>query len=364
MNGSQFSQPAVAVLAAGNGGQALAAALAMKGCEVRLWNRSLQRIRAIRERGIIRLTGAQEGEARIARTTTDLADAVRGAHILFVASTADAHADLARALAPCLEDGQTIVLNPGRTGGALEFRAVLASANPRVCVTVAEAQSLIYACRVENDAEVRIIGVKKFVPVAALPASETAEVLKRVNPLFSSFVPAQHVLWTSFENIGSIFHPSVLLFNAAAIERGAKFYFYQDMTPAVAEFLLKVDEERLRLGEAFGLRLLSITDWIKKAYPATQGETLCDLMRNNPAYFEIRAPSTLDTRLLTEDIPTGLVPFVELGRAAGVRMPLMESLIHIGSALLKRDFFREGRTLRTLGLEGLSVQEILSTVKG
>lgn len=352
----------VAVLAAGNGGQALAAALALKGCKVRLWNRSEDRLLGIRTRGSIRLTGAIEGETPIDLTTSSLKEAVEGVDLIFVASTADAHAALAAQLAPLLRDGQTILLNPGRTGGAMEFRAVLTRVRPSVRVRIAEAQSLVFACRIEGEGIVRVIGIKKFVPVAALPRSDTAEVLSAIRPLFPSFVPAEHVLWTSFENIGSIFHPSVLLFNAAAIERGAKFFFYQDMTPAVAEFLLTVDEERLRLGRAFGMRLLSITEWIKKAYPETRGESLCDLMRNNPAYFEIRAPSTLDSRLLTEDIPTGLVPFVELGRAAGLRMPLMESLIHIGSALLKRNFFKEGRTLHSLGIENLSVPEILKTV--
>lgn len=352
----------VAVLGAGNGGQALAAALALKGCEVRLWNRSEDRLLGLRARGSIRLTGALDGEAPIHSVTSRLEEAVECADLLFVASTADAHAPIASQLAPLLRDGQIILLNPGRTGGAMEFRAVLARARPSVRVRIAEAQSLIYACRIEGEGVVRIIGIKDFVPVAALPRSDTAAVLDAIQPLFPSFVPAEHVLWTSFENIGSIFHPAVLLFNAAAIERGAKFYFYQDMTPAVAEFLIAVDEERLRLGRAFGMRLLSITEWIKKAYPATDGDTLCELMRNNPAYFEIRAPTTLDSRLLTEDIPTGLVPFVEIGRAAGVQMVLMESLVHIGSVLLKRDFFREGRTLRSLGLEGLNAEQILERV--
>jgi len=36
-----------------------------------------------------------------------------------------AHAFIAEECAPYLRDGQIVVLNPGRTGGALEFRHVL-----------------------------------------------------------------------------------------------------------------------------------------------------------------------------------------------------------------------------------------------
>jgi opine dehydrogenase len=351
-----------AVLAAGNGGQALAASLALQGCETRLWNRSPDRLEAIRDNKTIVLRGAIECASRLSLVTTNLEDAVRGAHLIFVASTADAHAGIAHALAPFLCDGQIVLLNPGRTGGALEMTAIVSRRRPDVRIFIAEAQSLVYACRIEQPGVVRVIGAKDYVPVAAVPASDTRRVIERVRPLFPMFAPAEHALHTSFENIGSIFHPAVLLFNAAAIERGTKFYFYQDMTPAVAEFLMALDAERLRIGAAYGLSLLSIEDWIRKAYPATRGDNICELMRNNPAYNEIRAPETLDSRLLREDIPTGLVPFVAFARAAGVKAPLMEALVHIGSALLKRDFEAEGRSLRSMGLEGMSPAEILAKV--
>jgi opine dehydrogenase len=223
---------------------------------------------------------------------------------------------------------------------------------------VAEAQSLVYACRAEG-AVVRVIGVKTFVPFAAYPARHTDRVLAKVHPLFPCFQRAASVLHTGFENIGAIFHPAITLFNAATIERGQPFYFYQDMTPLIAKVLTLLDHERIAAGAAFGIDLHSIFDWIKQAYPATQGHTLCDRLRDNPAYHEILAPTTLQSRLLTEDIPTGLVPLFALGTAAGVAMPLMQALIDLGGALLGRDFWSEGRTLEHMGLAGLTPAQIL-----
>ncbi len=353
----------VAVLGAGSGGLAIAAALALKGHDVRLWNRSLEKLYHLRANNEIELCGVRQGRARIGLLTVDLHEAVRGVEVVMVVTTADAHNALAHKLASCLQDQQIILLNPGRTGGALEFARIARALSTDIRIYVAEAQSLVFACRIEEGTRVQIIGEKQYVPVAAMPATDTDYVLHRLRPLFDSFARADHVLVTSLENIGAIFHPAVIFFNVSAIERGEKFYFYQDMTPSVAEFLIAVDVERLRLGRAFALNLISIVDWIKKAYPYTHGNSLCEMMRNNPAYHNIRAPNSLNTRLLTEDIPTGLVAFYELGKAAGLCLPLIESIINIGSTLMHRNFFVEGRTLEKMGIAGKSPTEILEFVK-
>lgn len=354
----------VAVLGAGNGGQAMAGALALAGHSVRLWNRRAGRMDAFRASRRIRLVGALTGEAKLEQVTEDLGAAVRGAEVVLIVTTANAHEPLARALAPLLEEGQIVLLNPGRTGGALVVRQVLQRFRPGLRVHVAEAQSLVYACRLEGVRTVRVIGIKEFVPVAALPGVDTAHVVAHASSLFPSFKPAAHALVTSFENIGAVLHPAVVLFNAVAIERKTPFYFYQDMTPSVSEFLVELDRERLELGRAYGLELVSIVDWIQKAYPQSRGHTLWDRMHSNPAYNEIRAPDVLDSRLLTEDIPTGLVPFIAFGEAAGVEMRIMRALVEMASTLLRREFSREGRSLERMGLAGLAPHQILKAVAG
>lgn len=354
----------VAVLGAGSGGQAMAGALAMAGYSVRLWNRRAERLDPLRNSRRVRLVGAFTGEPTLEKVTGDLSSAVRGAEVVLVVTTANAHKSLACALAPLLEDGQIVLLNPGRTGGALEVREVIQRLRPGIRVYVAEAQSLVFACRLEDSRTVRVIGNKAFVPVAALPSVDTVHVVNRLSSLFPSFTPAAHVLITSFENIGAMLHPATALFNTAAIERKVPFYFYRDMTQSVSEFLVALDRERLRLGSAYGLELVSIMDWIRKSYPRSSGDTLIDLMRSNPAYNEILGPNVLDSRFLTEDVPTGLVPFIAFGDAAGVETPLMSALVELASKLLQRDFSREGRSMEDMGLAGLAPNEILRAVNG
>lgn len=84
---------------------------------------------------------------------------------------------------------------------------------------------------------------------------------------------------------------------------------------------------------------------------------------NNPAYYDILAPSSIYTRQLMEDIPTGVLPMLELGKIAGIEMPLFESVLNICSQLLNVDFRKEGRTLEHLGLRNRSKEEILNYIQ-
>src|SRR5690606_20079131 len=117
-----------------------------------------------------------------------------GAEVLLVTTTADAHAALVSAVAPFLEDGQIILLSPGRTGGALEVGRILGTRRPDLRLHVAEAQSLVYACREEAPAKVNVIATKRSVPVAAFPAKDTNRVLQRVSALYPSFCAAPNVM--------------------------------------------------------------------------------------------------------------------------------------------------------------------------
>ncbi len=349
----------IAVIGAGNGGQAIAAFLSSKGAEVRLYDYDTAKVENLNAKGnVIELCGQLCLKAEIACISNDMRQVVADADMILITTIANAHSIIARQLSGILEDGQVVILNPGRTGGALEFKNILAEEECQASVYVAEAQTLVYACRLIENGKVNVIGIKDNVLLSALPSSDTDHVLSMINQYYECFVPGANVLRTSLENIGAIFHPCVLLFNAATIERQDEFWFYRDMTPQVADFIERFDAERLAVGNAYGIRLLGVSDWISYAYPGTKGDTLCEKMINNPAYRDIKSPSTIFTRQLTEDIPTGVLPIMELGKAAGLEMPLMSAVLDICSTLLNMDF-RNGRSLANLGLKDMSVEEIL-----
>ena len=352
----------IAVIGAGNGGQTMAGHLSMLGYEVSLYDIDAEKMDALKKLGGIKLEGRIQGYGKVDCITTDIAEAVKGSEIIMVTTVANAHCAVAKSLAPYLVDGQVVVLNPGRTCGALVFKKTLKNEGCSKRIFLGEAQTLVYATRVIENGYVNVIGVKDEVLLSGLPAKDTDYILQKLNPIFPCFQKADNVLRTSLENIGAMFHPCVLLFNAATIERNEVFWFYRDMTEQVAEFIEKFDAERLAVGKAYGVDLLSVCEWIKFAYKDTEGDTLCERMRNNPAYHDIKSPSTIFTRQLTEDIPTGVLPILELGGAAGVNTPLLESMVRVCEALLNMDLHSNGRSLKNLGLDGMDKDEILNYI--
>lgn len=352
----------IAVIGAGNGGQSIAGFLALRGYETSLYDIDAGKIDELKQIGGIELTGCIEGFGKIDTITTDIEKAITGAEIVMVTTIANAHRAVAKSIAPFVTDGMVIILNPGRTCGALVFNQIMKENGVKCRYYLGEAQTLVYACRVIENGKVNIIGVKDEVFLAGLPASDTDYILGKISPMYPCFAKATNVLRTSLENIGAIFHPCVCLFNAANIERQNEFWFYRDMTDHVARFIEKFDAERLAVGKAYGVDLLNVTEWIKFAYKYTKGETLCDRMRNNPAYHDIKAPGTIFTRQLTEDIPTGVLPIMELGKVAGIDVPLHESMINTIEAFLGMDFHSTGRSLKNLGLEGKTKEDILNLI--
>ncbi len=246
----------VAVLGAGHGGLALAADLARRGHRVALWNRSPDRVAAVRDRGGVHLTlpGGTAVDASIPVATSHMALAVADAEIVLVAVPASGHVDVARSAAPHLRDGQTVLLLPGRTGGALEFRHVLAQAGCHADVVLGEANTFPLAARTTGAASAAIFGAKAELLAAALPAARNGELLDACRPILPAIVPSRSVLHTGLANVGAILHPVITLGNADRIRRGDRFDFYTDgVTPAVAALLAAADAERLRVARAFGV---------------------------------------------------------------------------------------------------------------
>jgi opine dehydrogenase len=354
------------VIGAGHGGKAMAAHLALMGFPATLYNRTPENVSVIRERGGIELTsyeGGPHGFGQLEAVTSDMGEALGSAEVAMVVVPSTAHAGIARDAAPHLHDGQIVVLNPGRTGGALEFAQVLREQGCQADVTVSEAETLIYASRSDGPAQARVFSIKHSVPLAALPATRTPRVLDTLSDAYPQFIDGTSVLHTGLNNMGAIFHPALTLLSAGRIEStGGEFQFYIDgVTPSVAHVLEVLDRERVTVAAAVGIRARTAQDWLKMAYNAT-GENLYEAIHNQPGYYGIKAPRTLRHRYITEDVPMSLVPIAALGQRYGVVVQGMDSIIRLACTIHRTDYWRRGRTLDKLGIERLSVTEIMRRV--
>ncbi len=350
------------VIGAGHGGKAMAAHLALMGFPVTLYNRTPENVAAIKTRGGIDLKsyeGGPRGFAELVLVTSDMGEALAQAEVVMVVVPSSAHRDIAAMAAPHLREGQIMLLNPGRTCGAIEFANVLQIQSCRADVTVAEAETFIYASRSEGPAEARIFRVKDAVPLAALPSSRTQSVLEALQPAYPQFIDGVNVLHTGLNNMGAVFHPALALLNAGRIEStSGEFQFYIDgVTPGVARVLEVLDRERVTVASALGIRARTALEWLRMAYDA-MGVNLREAIHANPGYRGIMAPRTLRHRYLFEDVPMSLVPMVSLGQRYGVSMRGMDSIIRLACFVHRTDYWRRGRTLDKLGIQHLSVSEL------
>ena len=349
------------VIGAGHGGKAMAADLAAKGFTVNLYNRTAERLSEIVLRGEIELeyeSGASRC-CRLAVVTSDIAEALDGANVIMVVVPASGHREIARSCAPHLRDGQIVVLNPGRTGGALEFRQILNREGCTADVVVAEAGTFVFASRSTGPAQARIFRRKNTVPLAALPATRTGHVLETVCEAYPQFIPVPNVLHTSLDNMGAIFHPALTLLNAGWIERTkGDFQFYiEGVTRSTAHVLEVLDRERVTIAAALGVRARPALRWLRDAYSA-KGETLYEAIQGNPGYQGIKAPRNLRHRYIFEDVPFSLVPLASLGAQFGVDTWAADAMIRLACVLHRTNYFERGRTAEDMGLKGLRVGEV------
>jgi opine dehydrogenase len=200
------------------------------------------------------------------------------------------------------------------------------------------------------------------VPIAALPAYRTPDVLKVVNRAFPQFVAGTNVLQTSYDNIGMVFHPPVTMLNAAWIESHHDFeYYIEGISQSVSKVLERVDAERRAVAGAVGVNTHSAREWLYLAYNSA-GRTLFESVQATPGYAGVQAPNTLVHRYLLEDVPMSLVPISDTGRQYGVPTPTIDAFIHMASLMLERDFRREGRSLERMGIKGMSVKDLRRAV--
>jgi opine dehydrogenase len=284
---------------------------------------------------------------------------VKDADMIMVVVPSSAHADIAKSIACHLSDGQIVVLHPGRTFGALEFAKVLRDSGCVADVTVAEAETLIFICRSEGPSKARIYGIKDAVPIAAFPATRTKMVLDSIRQVFPQFIDGINVLHTGLNNMGAVLHPALTILNAGRIEatQGDFKFYIEGLTPAVGRVLEILDSERMNVVASLGIRGQTALEWVQMAYHVT-GRDLREAIHNQPGYFEVKAPSSLNHRYIFEDVPTGLVPIASLGKTNGISVSGTSSIVQMGCMVHRTDYWSSGRSLEKLGLSNLSTKEL------
>jgi opine dehydrogenase len=319
----------------------------------------------VASRGIHHTGVLGDGFTPIDVITTDLKLAADAADVLLVCLPTLGHAALAQRLVDANIGRVPTILNPGHTGGALEFNQVFRRHGVEA-PPIAEFSTLTYVARMERAGFVVTTGRAKSVRVAAMPGGGRA--LDSALVLYDCARPVANVLVTSLSNVNMILHPPGSVLGAAWVEAtGGNFTFYvEGLTEGVARVMASLDAERQAVGGGLGLQLPSLFEEMKAIgtieCDVDSGVGLAAAIRSGSANRLINAPAGFAHRYFQEDLWYGLGPFLVFAAIAGVEAPCARALMQLGELAAGPSAPAARRTAVEMGIAGLDRDALLKFV--
>jgi len=299
--------------------------------------------------------------------TTDPQEAAN-ADLILLLLPAFAHGSTLESLAPYLDKEVTIGAIPTRSGFELQAARHLdihAGGQTIFC-----GQTLPWACRIiEQGRQVKVLGIKARVGMAAVPAAAAAELCSLLSRALNvNFVPMAGSLAASLGNVGQVIHPGIMFgllknYDGEVWSETEIPLFYQGVTEEIATLLENLSAEILQaaamLTKRFNLDLsevISIKQWLFDSYSASieDKSSLARAFCTNHSYRGLKIPVVavdkgfvpdFNSRYLTEDIPYGLLYSRAVAGLVGSPTPQMNKVIKAASSWIGKSYLGQDGSL-------------------
>jgi opine dehydrogenase len=364
----------VTVIGSGNAGLTAAYHLSRNGCDVCLYGSPGfdQPLDDIQQRSGIEalpeLSGvplAFSGFTPIHTLSRDIAEAIAFADILLMPVPSFAQEVLFDTMLPYLTNRHMLVMMPGNYGSLTLKKRMRDQGYHHLDPTIVDTISIPWACRINGPAQIAIMGIKEFLPMAALPASSTGAAIASLQGILPlPMKPLKNVIAAGLENINFGGHPLLTTLNIGLLENFCgNFNYYKDCcSPSTARAVAVMEQERLAVGDALGIELTPELEAMNALY-RTNFESVYEFNRSSETHGKITsAPDSANHRYITEDASYLLVPCHEFGRLAQVPTPVVDACLVIDNAYNQTDYFQEGRTLEKMGIAGMTIDQIMAYV--
>lgn len=391
----------VAVIGAGAVGKTCAADCKLAGQEVRLYDAMpfAEKTLAHLDKTGIELDGIQRnlfnfkrsGLAKIDVITTDIKKAVQGAGHIVIGAPAFGHEPLFKALIPVLEDGQVVNIFTDNYGTLL-FRRMMREMGCKTKVVVGGWSSAPYGTRIESVGGWMFphVGVKyRAITLrgATLPMTDIDDFMEASKYLAcidavtygEGPVKGDTVLDIGFSNINPVIHVPATILGVSTMENWGKIFGDFDKTgysmyahalcPSICEVQYQFYNEEIKLAEGIGVDLpkYSYETFFQRRSVLAQeymgldkdGKDNMFLPLDQPTTESNTGPNSINHRYVTEDVPVGCKIYHELGKQYGISTPIIDSMIVLASAMLKKDYFKEGYSLKYLGIDNMEKPALL-----
>ena len=349
----------IAMLGAGNAGCAVAADLTMHGHEVTLIKTSHAAHDdnfnfLLENEGKMTLNEFGEVKsANIHKVTRDVSE-IRGAEVVIIYIQTNFHEQLIERIAPYLEDGQILLINPGYLSTAYVLKHCADKD-----IIIAEAESSFIDGRIMEPGQFKVTFRNVRNPIGIFPSSRREEAIAKLDQLGERLVYLDSVVEAALHNPNMIVHTvgSVMSIPRIEYSKGEFCLYHEAYTrhnPCTWMILDALDKEKMDVLGKLNFARIPYVEACKYRNSLDENEDAKEVFLN---YAEMptraKGPMKVDSRYISEDVPQGLVMLEALGKTLNVATPICTALIEIASAALGRDLRAEGRTPEKLGWENI-----------
>jgi len=291
-------------------------------------------------------------------------EVVPGSQLVILALPAFAHEISLQAIAPYLEPGAWVGALPARGGFDLCVYDILKEHFSDGVIF--GLQTLPWACRIQHyGRQAVVLGVKEQVDLAAWPPAQAPAIAARLGELLGvSLNPIASFLSLTLADTGQIIHPGIMygLFHTWDDQPyPTQLLFYQSVNAAIAQTLQSMSDEIQKLRAQLELcypeldlaAVRPLSEWMLRSYQAAiaDASTLQTQFATNRSYTGLLAPMRpvaggfvpdFQARYLAEDVPYNLLVTRGIAELAGVRMPVIDSVLSWAQARMRKKYLVDG----------------------
>ncbi|GLQ12115.1 hypothetical protein GCM10007913_40470 [Devosia yakushimensis] len=351
----------VTVLGAGGIAFGMAAFLVQKGNEVTLWSPSGKSTEGLGDSFKIQSTGALEGDFEVA-VAHSARSAVENADVIILAVPGYGHKYVIDAVAPWLTNNQSFIYSSHSSFGALYLSKCLAERKVALPIIV-WGTTLLMSKRSEGT-QVYCKPVREEIDVGTVPESAIDHGMELCTRLFGDVFKARDGLMAiALSNLNPQSHLALGLLNLTRIERGEAWNQNENLTRFVANVILALDNERLALAAAFGLKVRTQHEHFALSRHVPMG----DYYDMNQEFLRrsggVMGPSSPNTRYVLEDVPFGLFVTTILTRLVGQNAETHEAGIKMMSTAYGQDLTELNDLVPAIGLDKMTKAELFQKCK-
>ncbi|MGI6690004.1 MAG: NAD/NADP octopine/nopaline dehydrogenase family protein [Christensenellales bacterium] len=346
----------ITVVGMGNAGTAISADLTRMGHQVTLLKTS-NAIHSTHHRLLMSTSLVELHEkgcvqnVKLYEVTDDFSSAFKDAEIIFVFVQTTYHDQVIQKMLPFLQQDQIVVLEPGYLS-----TAYFINKQKDIPFAVVEATSTPVDCRIIQPGSVAILYRNVRNPIAVFPRKCAKNVMNKLEAIEYNFVLKSSVVEIALHNPNLIVHTAGGILSIPRVEKtGGEYYMYREVfTPSVWRVVEALDNEKMNLLGALGYERIPYVEACRERNSVDQTVDAKEVFFEYANTSNLKAPTSVYDRFITEDVPQGLVLLESFSKHLNLPTPVCTSLIEIASHALDIEFRDTGRSVEQLGKDAIN----------